>query len=161
MATTAIAAAMCRESDEWVISGAWVGDSTMWHLSADGQWTVLAGMIDEGSAQTDADAFHSTAVRPLPNIDGACAEGEFCVRGGAIFLMSDGVANPLHWSSEVRKALAGWWLQPPDPFSFAAQVGFGRRSHMDDRTVIGIWPDSGEDVLAGAEGSGAVPADDG
>ena len=53
--------------------------------------------------------------------------------------MSDGVANPLRWSQEVKQALAAWWACPPDPFVFAAQVGFARRGHMDDRTVVGIW----------------------
>ena len=123
MATTAIAASVHRVSDEWLITGAWVGDSTLWHLSADGQWTVLAGLADEDGTQDGEEAFHSTGVRPLPSADGACASGQFSVRGGAIFLMSDGVGNPLRWSSEVREALARWWLRPPDPFSFAAQVG--------------------------------------
>jgi hypothetical protein len=56
------------------------------------------------------------------------------------------VSNPLKWSHDVQEVLAGWWMQPPDPFTFAAQVGFARKSHMDDRTVVGIWPDhtSGE-----------------
>ena len=35
-------------------------------------------------------------------------------------------------------------MRPPDPFTFAAQVGFARKSHMDDRTVVGIWPSPGE-----------------
>jgi len=161
MATTAIAAAVHRISDEWIIAGAWVGDSTLWHLSVDGQWAVLAGLAEEDSPQDDAEAFHSTGVRPLPSADGACTADEFSVCGGAIFMMSDGVANPLRWSSEVRKTLAGWWLQPPDPFSFAAQVGFARRSHIDDRTVIGIWPDSNDDALVSLEGSSEVPGDDG
>ena len=69
---------------------------------------------------------------------------EFRVGPGALFVMTDGVANPLKWSSDVQEALAGWWTQPPDPFTFAAQVAFARKSHMDDRTVIGIWPSPGD-----------------
>jgi hypothetical protein len=158
MATTAIAAAVYRVSDEWRIAGAWVGDSTLWHLSADGRWTVLAGLADDD----DEAAFHSTGVRPLPSADGACATGDFSVGSGAIFLMSDGVGNPLHWSSEVRETLARWWLRPPDPFTFAAQVGFARRSHIDDRTVVGIWA---EPIPVGPpapeEPVGAAPASPG
>ena len=82
--------------------------------------------------------------RPLPSADGSCSSRELIVPGGAIFLMSDGVGNPLRWSTEVQETLAEWWRQPPDPFSFAAQVAFARRSHTDDRTVIGIWPDGAD-----------------
>ena len=53
--------------------------------------------------------------------------------------MSDGVGNPLQWSHEVAETLAGWWARPPEPLAFAAQVGFARQGHMDDRTVVGIW----------------------
>jgi hypothetical protein len=48
-------------------------------------------------------------------------------------------------------ALAAWWRRPPDPFTFGAQVGFARKTHLDDRTVIGLWPDTGE-TDAGPEG---------
>jgi Protein phosphatase 2C len=158
MATTAMAAAVYRVLDEWRITGAWVGDSTLWHLSGDGQWTALAGLADKD----DEAAFHSTGVRPLPSAEGTCATGDFSVRSGAIFLMSDGVGNPLHWSSEVRETLARWWLRPPDPFTFAAQVGFARRSHIDDRTVVGIWA---EPIPASSpapeEPAGAAPASSG
>jgi hypothetical protein len=84
-------------------------------------------------------AHYSGRVKALPSRSGACERCEFGVQGGALFLMSDGVANPLRWSQEVKQALAAWWACPPDPFVFAAQVGFARRGHMDDRTVVGIW----------------------
>ena len=47
--------------------------------------------------------------------------------------------------------LAAWWARPPDPLTFAAQVGFARKTHVDDRTVVGIWPDE-SDEDAGQEG---------
>lgn len=150
MATTALAVSVRRVADTWMLTGAWVGDSSLWHLSGTGDWSRLAGAVTE-----DDDAFHSSGVRPLPSADGSCADGEFSVSGGAIFLMSDGVANPLQWSREVRETLAGWWAQPPDPFAFAAQVSFARRSHTDDRTVVGIWADS-----AAAAPSGTPRPDD-
>jgi hypothetical protein len=55
--------------------------------------------------------------------------------------MNDGVSNPLSWGSGVRGTLARWWARPRDLFTFAARVGFARKTHTDDRTVIGIWPD--------------------
>jgi len=58
---------------------------------------------------------------------------------GTIFLMSDGVGTPLAMNTEVQTTLANWWKNPPDPFTFARQVAFARKSFVDDRTVIGIW----------------------
>ena len=138
MATTAVAVAVHRDAADWIAEAAWVGDSTLWHLASDGQWELLSGLADD-DAETD---YHSTGVRPLPSADGSCTHRVFRISGGALFVMSDGVGNPLRWSSDVQDALAGWWLEPPDPFTFAAQVSFARRSHLDDRTVIGIWPDA-------------------
>lgn len=140
MATTAVALSAHREGDDWVGETAWVGDSPVWHLSDDACWTRLTDAIE------DDDDFHSGAVRPLPSADGACSVKQFRVSGGALFVMSDGVGNPLAWSPAVQGALADWWASPPDPFTFAAQVGFARKTHIDDRTVVGIWlvPDSDE-----------------
>jgi len=55
--------------------------------------------------------------------------------------MTDGVGVPLELAAEVRDTLAQWWASPPDVFTFARQVGFARKTHMDDRTVVGIWFD--------------------
>ena len=43
MATTAVAAVVHRVADAWMLSAAWVGDSSLWHLSGEGQWSLLAG----------------------------------------------------------------------------------------------------------------------
>jgi hypothetical protein len=140
MATTAVAVAVWRDGDGWAGEAAWAGDSTLWHLGAGAQWTPLTRPPGH-----DAEAdYHSTAVRPLPSADGTCTSLPFRAGPGALFVMTDGVANPLAWSEDVQAALAGWWSRPPDPFTFAAQVGFARKSHLDDRTVVGIWPDRGE-----------------
>ena len=140
MATTAVAVTVRRDAGRWTGEAAWVGDSTLWHLSSTGQWTLLTG-----SRLTGAEAdYHSTGVKPLPSADGACTWCGFQLADGALFVMTDGVANPLQWSRDVRNALADWWLRPPDPFTFAAQVGFARKSHLDDRTVVGIWADGGD-----------------
>jgi hypothetical protein len=140
MATTALAVSVYRETDEWVGRVAWVGDSTLWHLGPAKCWTLLAGSLNDEIATN----YHSTGVKPMPSADGACSSCEFHVDGGSLFVMSDGVANPLKWSHLVQETLADWWARPPDPFSFAAQVGFARKSHLDDRTVIGIWSDRGD-----------------
>jgi hypothetical protein len=140
MATTAMAVTVRREADDWAGVAAWVGDSALWHLSPSAGWTPLTGSLHD---KIDAD-YHSASVTPLPSASGACSSREFQISGGAIFVMSDGVANPLKWSRDVQDTLADWWTRPPNPFIFAAQVGFARKSHVDDRTVIGIWSDESD-----------------
>lgn len=135
MATTAVAVTARRDGGTWTGEAVWVGDSTLWHLDDGGTWTLITGSADDD----EDDIYYSGRVKALPSRSGTCERCEFRVQGGALFLMSDGVANPLRWSQEVKQALAGWWAHPPDPFVFAAQVGFARRGHMDDRTVVGIW----------------------
>jgi protein phosphatase 2C-like protein len=152
MATTAVAVAVHREEDTWAGEVAWVGDSALWHLSPGGRWSPVTGSPGEG-----AGAYHSTAVSALPSADGGCAFREFRIHGGALFVMSDGVANPLKWSDDVQDTLAGWWRQPGDPFSFAAQVAFARKTHMDDRTAIGIWPDAAVGAAPRAPAAGPPP----
>jgi hypothetical protein len=135
MATTAVAVSVCREGDDWTGEVAWVGDSLLWHLDDRGGWTLIAGP----SPDAEADDYHSGSVQPLPSTDGECSSSRFRLSGGALFLMSDGVGNPLWYGLDVQSALAQWWSQPPDPLVFAAQVGFAKRTHIDDRTVVGIW----------------------
>lgn len=136
MATTAIAMVVRREDDDWVGELAWVGDSSCWHLDAEGRWSQIAGAAPD----EDENGFYTGRVTPLPSSDGACETLAFRRTGGALFLLSDGVANPLAWNPAVQDALAGWWAAPPDPLTFAAQVGFACKTHMDDRTAVGIWP---------------------
>lgn len=138
MATTAVAVSVTwTDGVAWDGQVAWVGDSPLWHLGEDGAWrpvTLAEDRRREGG-------YHSGEVRPMPTRDGGCSWCSFRLRGGALFAMSDGVGNPLAWSREVRDTLARWWARPPDPLTFAAQVGFARKTHIDDRTVVGIWPD--------------------
>jgi hypothetical protein len=145
MATTALAVEVRWEAGAWLGTATWVGDSTLWHLSVGQGWRQF------GESTETVSEYHSTAVTALPSAGAPWSSENFRVAGGALFLMSDGVANPLKWSGQVRRALTDWWSKPPGPLSFAAQVGFARKSHQDDRTVIGIWPD-GSDVNAGQEG---------
>jgi len=135
MATTAIGMSIRRVGDEWVGEVAWAGDSTCWRLGADGRWLDLAGVPPED------DEYYSGRVRPLPSTRGTCEVTPIRLRDCAIFLMSDGVANPLRWARDVQDTLAGWWSVPPEPLTFAGQVGFVRKTHLDDRTVVGVWLD--------------------
>ena len=152
MATTAVAIHACQDGTDWVGEVAWVGDSSFWHLDDAGSWWLLA---PPGAAE-DAEAYHSGRVSPLPSADGECAAAGFRLTGGALFMMTDGVGNPLLWGPDVRDTLAQWWAMPPDPFTFAAQVGFARRTHVDDRTVVGIWSmhDAPEQDEPGSAGRG-------
>ena len=173
MATTAVAASVRRDGDGWAGEVAW-GDSALWHLDPARRWTLLSTMPggdDVPTSDTDLggtgarpepdadiepggsagaddgdDPFAWSQVSALPSADGACTVRVFRCRGGALFLMTDGVANPLQWADDVQAALAHWWAAPPDPFTFAAQVSFARRSHTDDRTVVGLWLDREDDA---------------
>lgn len=154
MATTAVALTVHREDDDWVGEVAWVGDSTLWHLDAAGQWELLSSAPGDDQSRHEDDYYHSNSVRPMPSAHGGCAWTQFRVGGGALFLMTDGVANPLRWSGRVRAALTTWWTSIPDPYSFAAQVGFARRTHVDDRTVVGLWADvaaNADEIAAATE----------
>jgi hypothetical protein len=137
MATTAVAVSVSWSAGMWLGEVAWVGDSPLWHLGDNGVWRS----ITLATAGDDEQDFHSSGVRAMPSADGSCSWCSFRIRGGALFAMTDGVGNPLAWSAEVRAALGEWWASPPDALTFAAQVGFAKKSHVDDRTVVGIWPD--------------------
>jgi serine/threonine protein phosphatase PrpC len=134
MATTALAVRLSSEGDGWHAEVAWVGDSPLWHLNAAGEWNRCT----EPGMGSD-DGVHETASAALPSPHLEVAEAEFELDGGALFLMSDGVGNPLAWVDDVASTLAQWWATPPDIFDFGRQVGFARRTHMDDRTVVGLW----------------------
>jgi|SRR5579875_240226 len=140
MATTAVALTVYREHQEWIGDVAWVGDSELWHFDDGQQWLSLTATPGDGARAN----FHSAEVASLPRGDGTPATAGIRLTGGALFLMSDGVANPLRWSTDVRATLARWWARPPDPLEFAGQVAFARKTHVDDRTVVGIWPHGGD-----------------
>ena len=137
MATTAVAVTVSRQGTAWLGDAAWVGDSTLWHLGHELEWTLVTG-----SQRQDGELdYYSSAVQPMPTRDGSCTWCSFRIDSGALFVMTDGVGNALLWSAEVRATLASWWARPPEPFTFAAQVGFAKKTYADDRTVVGIWPD--------------------
>lgn len=136
MATTAIAVNVRADAGGWHGEVAWVGDSALWHLASDGTWT---GVTHPTAPEADQAELHSTSSRALPSEEIRVARLRIEIPDGSLFLMTDGVANPLSSGPDVQQTLAHWWSSPPDLFTFGSQVGFARKSHMDDRTVIGLW----------------------
>lgn len=111
---------------------AWVGDTPVWILS-DGLWSEMTPQDDAG------DGFAA----PIPALPSTRLEVQRAVapaNGGALFVMTDGVGNAIRNSAEARSALAECWADPPGIYAFGAQVEFARRSFVDDRTVVGVWP---------------------
>ncbi|GAA1640331.1 protein phosphatase 2C domain-containing protein [Actinoplanes couchii] len=134
MATTLAAAAVRIGPDGRHASVAWTDDSSVWQLD-DGRWWNLTPDPD---AEPDS-GLYTGRVKALPHADPRLRTAEHPLTEGPLFLMTDGVGVPLQGSAQVRETLAGWWAGPPDVFTFARQVGFARKGHMDDRTAIGVW----------------------
>lgn len=144
MATTFVGAAICLTGPR-TASIAWTDDSTVWSL-VKGEWSKLtadpaadAGTVDGSGAA--GSGLHTGGVRALPHPRPRFRTVEVPVGTGALFVMSDGVGVPLEGAREVQDTLADWWATAPDVFTFASQVGFARKSHLDDRTVAGLWFD--------------------
>jgi Protein phosphatase 2C len=139
MATTAIFAVLdagLRPGDTIGVAIASYGDSSAWALRANRHWNALTPVKDEGEEIT------SSKTVALPNLVPAALAVNNCTIAAneALFLMSDGVGDPLgNGSGEVGRVLAELWSSPPSLFAFAAQVGFARRTWDDDRTVVGVW----------------------
>jgi len=132
LASTVTACRVRQGDSRLELSYAFVGDSELWVLR-DGTWSPVFG------AEHNQDGLYSTSVRPIPTTTPLIGSGEATVDADAVFLFTDGVSVPLAMGPDVQDALAGWWAVPPDPFSFASQVGFARRSFVDDRTAVGVW----------------------
>jgi serine/threonine protein phosphatase PrpC len=133
MATTLAAVAIRFEETRRTASIAWTGDTSVWFLDKRG-WESIT---DDGP--DDRDAPDSGRVKALPNADPRPTVIERELPDGALFVTTDGIGNPLRDAEQVQEALADWWATPPDVFTFARQVGFARKSHLDDRTAVGAW----------------------
>jgi hypothetical protein len=113
-----------------------LGDTSVFQLSPDGEWRSVTAIKNEGAA------ISTSAVMALPYLPRELPRPLSVTvgRGEAMFVMTDGVGDPLgDGSGSVGKFLSTVWRVPPDLFSFGAQTAFARRSYDDDRTVIGIW----------------------
>lgn len=134
MATTLVAVAISPSEHGRVARIVRSDDSTVWHLAVDGRWSQVCAQ------QVDPDpALHSGSVRALPAVAPRLHHAEVSFGSGALFVMTDGVGVPLENSAEVRTTLAGWWAGAPNVFAFGQQVGFARKTHLDDRTAVGMW----------------------
>jgi len=131
-ATTVTACRVRQENEGLELSFAYVGDSELWALT-DAVWRPLVGAAHEDGG------LYSTSVRPIPTTTPMIGTGEVMMNANAVFLFTDGVSVPLAMGPDVQSALAAWWRRPPDPFTFASQVGFARRGFVDDRTAVGVW----------------------
>ncbi|WP_326946649.1 protein phosphatase 2C domain-containing protein [Amycolatopsis sp. NBC_01307] len=138
MATTVVATAVTPTKTGVHVDFVRSDDSTAWALSTAGTWSELAAdLAAEG-------VVHTGSVRALPTEAPRLRLAQTALDGGALFVMTDGVDNPLRGAVEVRAELAGWWSAPPPIFDFGSQVGFARKGHLDDRTVVGFWLRPGE-----------------
>jgi hypothetical protein len=135
MATTVIAVAVEPGEQGYGLRLAAVGDSEAWQLHSGRVWNRL--MPPAGDLIDDREITTGTT-KALPTDQPVVMERAGVVDGG-VFLMTDGIGAPLAMNTEVQDRLALWWAEPPDPFTFARQAGFARRTFVDDRTVVGIW----------------------
>jgi len=134
MKTTLVGAAVDLAASPPTASLVWTDDSVVWGLSS-GTWTMLSTSDDPTEP-----VLHTGSVRGLPHLEPRFQQAVVALEStSGIFVMSDGVGVPLAQSSEVQATLAQWWNEPPRVFAFGEQVGFARKSHMDDRTVVGVW----------------------
>jgi len=113
-----------------------IGDTSVWVLRAGDRWEPVTAVKNDG------EAIASSAVLALPLLPAGpilpCRTE--LAADEALFVVTDGIGDPLgDGSGDVGAALATAWRSPPNRYEFAAQVDFGRRSHTDDRTVVGVW----------------------
>jgi hypothetical protein len=133
MATTLVAMALVPDGEGFVARCVRSDDSTVWHL-ARGGWAVASADLADPAAPV-----HTGSVRALPAASPRLHHADVAFGEGALFVMTDGVGTPLESSAQVRTTLACWWASPPSIFEFGSQVGFAAKTHLDDRTVVGVW----------------------
>jgi serine/threonine protein phosphatase PrpC len=115
-----------------------LGDTSAWVLRPDDSvpWAPLQEVKNAGRAVASSS---TAAVPAVPRTLAPPVVTELRA-GDVLVLMSDGVGDPLGGGTgEVGEFLAEAWRTAPDPLTFAAQVGFRRRSYDDDRTVLAVW----------------------
>ena len=113
-----------------------LGDTSAFRLTLDKRWEPLTAVKNEGSEIASS----VTIALPYVPEEAPHASALTLDRGEALFVMTDGVGDPLGGGDgDVGEFLAEVWCDPPDMLLFGAQVGFARRTYDDDRTVVGIW----------------------
>ncbi|MEZ5141976.1 MAG: protein phosphatase 2C domain-containing protein [Acidimicrobiales bacterium] len=130
-----------------------VGDTSAWVLRAGTTWEPVTAVKNAGEAVA------SSATIALPLLPTEVATAAVVLGpGDALLFMTEGVGDPLgDGTGEVAATLAAWWAAPPSRWAFAAQVDFGRRSHTDDRSAVGVWlPPVHRGSPATGDGTGAA-----
>lgn len=125
----------------WSGVSASVGDSTAWRVSSSVEavfdiWNQIAAL------QSDDGEVASTATSSLPLTDAASIKLEILEVGASelVVVCSDGVSDPfVAGKGQVPLTLGAQWVTPPTAINFAAHVGYGRRTHTDDRTCVALW----------------------
>lgn len=137
MSTTAIALVMPTQPDAagghpfTVVVAA--GDSSAFQMSS-GVWEPLTLVKNAG-----ADIASST-VNPLPRTQAVRFSHGRLEPGECLAVMTDGLGDPLGTGrGVVGRFLAEVWAEPPDVLSFASQLGFLRKTFVDDRTAFCVW----------------------
>ncbi len=113
-----------------------LGDTSAFLLSEHAGWTPVTPVKNDGADIASS----ATAALPYLPRDAPIPVPVTLAGGSALILMSDGVGDPLgRGDGCVGGHLGALWSTPPDPLTFAAQVGFARRTFDDDRTAVGVW----------------------
>ncbi|MCK8672241.1 protein phosphatase 2C domain-containing protein [Rhodococcus sp. HM1] len=142
MATTAILAAVDNVSvaGPWTVQYAGVGDSSLWltdvSTDEDTSWIPILG----GKHTGDGIATNRTSA--LPVYEKTCVQPEqfILLEGQLLLVCTDGVGDAFgSGMGEVAQTLRRSWMNPPTALNFAAQVSFGRRRLLDDRTGVALW----------------------
>lgn len=136
MGTTATYAVVDLAGPVLDVHAVMVGDSSAWVLRADG-WQALSEVKNAGAdvATSAVEALPRVRQRDRPRLHASVRPGE------ALVLMTDGVGDALgDGRGEVGAFLGTAWRTPPHEVDFVGQIGFGRKSFDDDRTVIAVWP---------------------
>jgi serine/threonine protein phosphatase PrpC len=109
------------------------GDSSALVLSK-GVWQPITTVKNLGAE------IASSSVRPLPMQSAIETSSGFLAPGEALVVVTDGIGDPLgSGTGTVGRFLAESWAAPCDPLAFGAQVGFVRKTFVDDRTAFVIW----------------------
>lgn len=142
MATTAILVVVDQVSvsGPWTVHYAGIGDSSLWltDVSTDDEtaWIPVLG----GKAAAEDVATNRTSALPLRDRT-SVRPGQFTLLQGQLLLAcTDGVGDAFGaGDGEVPRALKQSWMKSPTALNFAAQVSFGRRRLLDDRTGVALW----------------------
>ena len=146
-ATTLVCAAVVTKDDPVSVYSVSVGDSGAWIL-ADGEFTPLSGgkSLDAGGI-ADSSVQHFLPGGIPETFDVAHQD---LVAGSVLLLGSDGFGDPL---GRGRGAVGDLFRETfqgrvPSRHEFAHVLDFQRETFDDDRTLVGVWPGTGEEALS-------------